>query len=128
MAKAIWVFFRIPCWTSKQQPPVTRRARMSAEGVYCDFFERCRWQRKREKIVSNASITYFAMSKVCNAKRCDGRGRRFESYKGSQTLSATPVEYQGFSIGCTFLFAICLQLYLKLNRIVYIIFLMLNLT
>ena len=36
---------------------------MSDEAVNCDFFERCQWQEEREKIVSNASVTGFAISK-----------------------------------------------------------------
>ena len=63
MAEPSGFSFASLCWTFEPTTTGYPGARMSAEAVYCDFFERCQWQRKREKIVSNASATGFAKSK-----------------------------------------------------------------
>ena len=83
IAFAICIFFASHCLTriyTTGYPDALR----SAEAVNCVEPDCVQWTKKGGRKVSNARITGFAISKECNAKRCDGRGRRFE--KGCNLL------------------------------------------
>ena len=57
------VFFCVPLLDCESTTTGYPGARRSAQAFNCDFLERVQWTMKREKIVSNASITEFAKAK-----------------------------------------------------------------